>query len=138
MNLCGNSRDEQNITNAGIPNGVTTDNSTSFKYKSSLLGESTADGTNRKFKDVKTVVPLKYLSIFFRSLEMPLINCKIHLELSWTKDCVMSNIAGVTIFKIKNTKLYFPVLILSTKNNVSLTKQLNEGFERSVYWNGYK
>ena len=54
-------RDELNI--ATNPD-VTTDNSTSFKYKCSLLGESTADGANRKFKDVKIVVPLKYLSNF--------------------------------------------------------------------------
>ena len=42
---------------------------------------------NGVFKDVKIVVPLKYLSNFCRSLEMPLINCKVHLELNWTKDC---------------------------------------------------
>ena len=60
---------------------------------------------------------------------MPLINCKIHLELSWSKDCVMSNIAGVTIFKITSTKLHVPIVTLSTKDNVNLTKQLNEGFK---------
>ena len=131
-------RDEQNITNAGIPNGVTTDHSTSFKYKSTLFNESTADGADTKFRDPKIVVPLKYLSNFFRSLEMPLINCKIHLELSWTKDCVMSNIAGVTIFKITSTNFYVLIVTLSPKDNVSLTKQLSEGFKRSVYWNEYK
>ena len=57
-------RNEQNITNAGIPNSVTTDNLTSFKYKSVLLNKSTADGVNRKLKDVKLAVPLKYLSNF--------------------------------------------------------------------------
>ena len=41
---------------------------------------------------------------------MPLINCKIHLELIWTKDCVMFNIVGVTIFKITSTKLYVPIV----------------------------
>ena len=69
-------RDEQNITAAGIPNAVTTDNSSSFKYKSSLLGAPNATGV---LNGVKIVVPLKYLSNFFRSLEMP---CKIHLEFS--------------------------------------------------------
>ena len=63
-------RDEQDITNAGIPNDVTTDNSTSLKYKSSILKESTAVGANRKFKDEKIVVSLKYLPNFFRSLEI--------------------------------------------------------------------
>ena len=55
------------LSNARIPNGVTTGNSTSSKYKSSLLEESTADGANRKLKDVKIVAPLKYLSHFLRS-----------------------------------------------------------------------
>ena len=64
-----------------IPN-VSVTNSSSIKYKSSLLKESTTDGANRKFKDVKIAVPLKYFSNFFRSLEMPLIKYKIHLELS--------------------------------------------------------
>ena len=69
---------------------------------------------------------------------MPLINCKIHLELGWSKDYIMSNIAEVTAFKITSTKLYVPIVTLSTKDNVSLTKQLNEGFKRPVYWNEYK
>ena len=49
---------------------------------------------------------------------MPLINCKIHLELSWTKDCVMSaagNNDDKTTFKIKSTKSYVPIVNLSTK-----------------------
>ena len=69
---------------------------------------------------------------------MPLINCKNHLELSWTKNSVMSNVATVTTFQITSTKLYVPVVSLSTKDNVNLTKQLNEGFKRSVYWNESK
>ena len=68
---------------------------------------------------------------------MPLINSKIHLELSWTKDCVMSTITD-TAFKRTSTKLYVPIVTLSTKDNVNLTKRLNEGFKRSVYWNEYK
>ena len=43
-----------------------------------------------------------------------------------------------TTFKITSTKLYFPIVTLSTKGNVNLTKQLNEGFKRSFYWNEYK
>ena len=69
---------------------------------------------------------------------MPLTNCKIHLELNWTKDCVMSSVSGVTTIKITNTKLYVPTVTLSTKDNVNLTKQLNEGFKRSIFWNEYK
>ena len=69
---------------------------------------------------------------------MPLINWKIHLELNWTKDCIMSSVAGATTFKITSTKLYVPIVTLSTKDNVNLAKQLNKGFKRSVYWNEYK
>ena len=63
---------------------------------------------------------------------MPLINCKIHLELNWSKDCVMSTIAN-TAFKITNTKLYVPTVTLSSKDNVKLVKLLEEEFKRSVY-----
>ena len=79
---------------------------------------------------------------------MPLINFKIHLELNWNNNCVMygaDTYAGgdnvnnrETEFKITSTKLYVPIVTLSTKDNVNLTKQLNEGFKRSVYWNEYK
>ena len=79
-------RDESPVTNAGNPENASTTNSASFKYKSSLIGKSTTVDTNRVFKDVKTAIPLKYLSNFWRSLEMPLISCKIHLELYWSKD----------------------------------------------------
>ena len=82
-------RDESPMNNAGNPNNVALDNSTSFKYKASLLGKTTdADGNDRSLKNTKIVAPLKYLSNFFRSLKMPLINCKIHLELNWNNDCV--------------------------------------------------
>ena len=94
VEVCGK-RDEQNMTDAGNPADTTTDDSSSFKYKSSLLGNPSATGVLR---NAKIVVPLKYLSNFFRSLEIPLINCKIHLELSWTNNCVMSNIVGATAF----------------------------------------
>ena len=123
--------------NNGNPANVTTDDSRSPKHKSSLIGESTAVDGNKVFKDVKIAVPLKYLSNFWRSLEMPLINCKIHLELNWSKDCVMSTIADTT-FKITNTKLYVPIVTLSSKENVKLVKLLEEGFKKPVYWNEYQ
>ena len=130
-------RDEQSINN-GVPINVNTTNSTSFKYKSSLLEDSVADGNNRVFKNAKIAVPLKYLSNFWRLLEMPLINSKIHLELSWVKNCVMSNVGGVAAFKITNTKLYVPIVTLSSKDNVKLVKTLEERFKRPVYWNEYQ
>ena len=69
---------------------------------------------------------------------MPLINCKIHFELNRGKNFVMSDIAGATTLKITNTQLHVPIVTLSTKYNVKLTKQLKEGFKRPVYWNEYK
>ena len=76
------------------------------------------------FGNAKIAVPLKYLSNFWRSLEMPLINCKIHLELYWSKDCVMSNVVKATEFKITNTKLYVPIVIFPSKDNTKLVKLL--------------
>ena len=109
------------------------DNSTSFKCKSSFLKPLTA-ADNGVFKNVKIAIPLKYLSNFWRSLEIPLISCKIHLELNWSGDCVISAIADTT-FKATVTKLYVPILTLSSKDNVKLVKLLEEGFKRPVYWN---
>ena len=129
-------RDEENMNNENADNVTTTDSS-SFKYKSSFIKESTAVNNNKVFRDVKIAVPLKYLSNFWRYLEMPLINCKIHLELNWSKDCVMSTIADTT-FKIKNINLYVPIVTLSSKDNVKLVKLLEEGFKRPVYWNEYQ
>ena len=84
------------------------------------------------------VVPLKYLSNFWRSLEMPLINCKVYLELSWIKDCILSNAKNTAKFAVTDTKLHVPIITLSTKDSANLAKQLNEGFERFVYWNSHE
>ena len=65
---------------------------------------------------------------------MQLINCKIHLELNWSKDCIMSTTVEAT-FKITNTKLYVPIVALSSKYNAKLVKLLEDGFNRFVYWN---
>ena len=104
--------------NNGNPDNFTTDDSSSIKYKSSFF-KTLDDDDNRVFKNVKTAVPLKYFSNFWRSLEIPLINCKIHLELNWDKDCVMSTTAATT-FEIKNTKLYVPIVTLSRNYNAKL------------------
>ena len=76
-------RDETPMNNVGNPFNVALNNLSFFKYKASLSGKvADDDGDDRSLKNAKIVVPLKYLSNFFRSLEMPLINCKIHLELN--------------------------------------------------------
>ena len=66
---------------------------------------------------------------------MPLINCKVYLELNWIEDCIFSSAGDTAKFTITDTKLYVPIVTLSTKDSANLTKQLNEGFKRSVYWN---
>ena len=98
--------------------------------KQLLLGKKTAndkDG-NSFVKDTKIVVPLKYLSNFWRSLEMPLINCKVHLELNWIEGCILSSAGDCAKFEITDAKLHVPIVTLSTKDSVNSTKQLSEEF----------
>ena len=116
---------------------LTADNLSSLKYKISLLGNPVV-ANNIARVNVKVVVPLKYLSNFFRSLEMPLINCKIKLNLTWKKECVISTDVGEAVFIINDTKLYVPVVTLSKEDNKDFIEQQNKGFQRSVYWNEYK
>ena len=110
---------------------LTADISSSFKYKIKLLGNPVLDGATAK-RNVK-VLSLKYLSNFFRSLEMPLINCKIKLNVTWKKECVLSNQAGDAVFIINDTKMYVPVLTLSKEDNKDFIEQQNKGFQRSIY-----
>ena len=97
---------------------------------------NTTYGDNGILKIGKIAVALKYLSQFWY-LEMTLINCKVHLELNCSKDCIMSAIAYTT-FKITNTKLCVPIVTLSRTDNVKLVKLLQDGFNRPVYWNEYQ
>ena len=129
---------------------LTDNNSSSFKYKFSLLGnipqlDAAADDAARVGRLNVKVVPLKYLSNFFRSLEMPLINCKIKLNLTWKKECVLSTIdddAGNpennAVFIINGTKMYVPTVTLSKEDNKDFIEQQNKGFQRSICWNEYK
>ena len=120
-----------------IANNLTQVNSTSFKYKIKLLGNPVLDGAIAKLS-VKIVVRLKYLSNFFRSLEMPLINCKIKLNLTWKKECVLSTDAGDAVFIINDIKMYVSVVTLSKEDNKDFIEQQNKGFQRSIYWKEYK
>ena len=117
---------------------MTIDNSESFKYKAALVGKTANyNGPNSFVKDTK-IVPLKYLSNFWRSLEMSLINCKVHLELNWIEDCILSSDGNSAKFEIADAKLHVPIVSLSTKDSINLTKQLSEGFQRSFNWNSYQ
>ena len=83
--------------------------SESFKYKVKITGKTPNDGNT---KDVQIIVPLKCLCNFWKTLEMPLINCEVNPILTWSKDCVITNSTGEGKFAITETKLYVPVVIL--------------------------
>ena len=99
------------------------------------MGKTPANGNMR---DVEIMVPLKYLSNFWRTLEMPLINCEVNLILTWSKDCVITNSEGEGKFAITETKLYVPVVTLSTEDNAKLLQQLKPNFKRKINWNKYE
>ena len=86
------------------------------------------------------MVPLKYLSNFWRTLEMRLINCEVNLILAWSSTCVLVAInieAHNATFAITDTKLYVPVVTLSTQENTKFLQQLKSGFKRVINWNKY-
>ena len=86
------------------------------------------------------MVPLKYLSNFWRTLEMPLINCEVNLILTWSSTCVIvstGNANQAATFEITDRKLYVPVVILSTQENTTFLQQLKSGFKRVINWNKY-
>ena len=105
-------------------------NSESLKHKTSILGKTPEN--NDSLTGAKVVIPLKHLSNFWRSLNISLINCEVELILTWSKNCVLADMTvnadpdpaiaaptGAT-FKIKETKLYAPVVTLSKENDTKL------------------
>ena len=101
-----------------------------------MTGQTGDDGT----KNVEIMVPLKYLSNFWRTLEMSLINCEVNRVLTWSANCVIiaSNVANQNAtFSVTDTKLYVPVVTLSTQDNAKLLQQLKSGFKRVINWNKY-
>ena len=109
-------RDEQPIDNNGAFINITAD----------FIGDTVADGANRKKEGAKIVVPLKYLSNFWRSLEMPLINCKVEISLKLIEKCILSNSGAAATFKITDAKLYVPIFTLKTEDNTKLSKLKEE------------
>ena len=143
-------------------------NSELFKYKTSVT-ESTynvdekttkaesdeidnpADDANKSGKkEVEIAVPLKYLSNFWRTLDMPLINCEVSLILTWFRECIITSMERRVIntgrdfsstnatFQTTDTKLYVLVVTLSTENDKRLLEQLRTGFKRTIKWNKYR
>ena len=102
-----------------------------FNFDQQITGETGNCGT----KDVEILVPLKHLSNFWITLEMSLINCEISLQFKWSKNCIL--VAGTAAnqnpeFKITDTKVYVPVVILSTQDKIKLLKQLESCFKRTI------
>ena len=116
----------------------------SFEYKTKITGSTPADSNTL---DAKVVVPLKYLSNFWRPLDLHLINCKVELDLSWLKNCVISLIyqeqivvdtpaanspvpaTAVTLttgatFQINNAKFYVLIATLSINNNIRFLENI--------------
>ena len=118
----------------------------------------TNDSIDNNTKEIEIVVPLKYLSNFWRTLDIPLINCTINLILTWSENCVLTdliiqpavdakedlparpeiNAPTNATFNIADTKLYVAVLTLSTQDDNKLLEQLKTGFKRTIKWNKYR
>ena len=92
---------------------------------------------NDNKNDVEIMVPLKYLSNFWRTYEMPLVNCEVNLIVTWSSTCVITNSTRAGTFAIIDTKLYVPVVTLLTQDNSKILQQLKSGFKRTVNWNKY-
>ena len=102
-------------------------------------------------------MPLKHLGNFWNSLNILLINCEVSLTLSLSANCVITSVEKRlvrdaqggnpavygdfptnAVFKIKDTKLYVPVVTLSAENDNKLLEQLKTGFKRTIKWNKYR
>ena len=146
-------RDEpsENVTGAGNNAiNISIRNSKSFDYKTEITG-SLDVGEDEK-EDVTIAIPLKYLGNFWRSLDIPLINCEITLTLSWYKECVLVgrafrgpppaaadriNSPTDAEFEISDCKLYVPVVTLTAENDNKLLEQFKPGFRITIKWNKY-
>ena len=137
------------------PSSPLSSNSKSFKYKTSITGNTYNVGDDEEGYDAnkvgknetEVVIPLKHLSNFWRTLSIPLINCEVELILTWSKNCVLADttvnalvnpaiVAPTELkFEITDTKLYVPVVTLSKENEIKFLEQLKTGFKRTIRWN---
>ena len=109
------------------PNDNLTD-SESFKSKIKITGKTLNNGNK---KDIEIMVPLKYLSNFWRALEMSLINCEVNRILIWSSPCIITNSTGAGTFAITDTKLYVTLVTLSMQDNPKLLQQVKSGFKKN-------
>ena len=159
--------DDANLDNFANNNVVS---SNSFQYKNKIIGNTynvdsaivpAAGGArvanpnykanNSAKKNVELAIPLKHLGNFWRALNIPLISCKVSLELKWNKTCVITsqqigvnfdggNTAAPTgaALTINDCTLYIPVVTLSKDDDIKLLTNLKSGFTREIEWNKYK
>ena len=142
------------------PSNPLSSNSESFKYKTSITGNTYNIGDGEEGYDAnkvgknetEVVIPLKHLSNFWKSLNISLINCEVELILTWSKNCVLADMTRRNAqgdnpaivastgseFKITDTKLYVPVVTLSKENDLKLLEQLKSGFKRTIKWDKYR
>ena len=142
------------------PSNLLSSNSESFKNKTSITGNTynVGDGevgydANKVGKNItEVVIALKHLSYFWKTLNIPLINCEVELIFTWPKTCVSADMTerdaegdspaivpptGLE-FQITDTKLYDPVVTLSKENDAKRLAQLKSGFKRTTKWNKYR
>ena len=106
-----------------------------LNFKSNIIGKTNNDGD---IENVEIMVPLKYLSNYGRTLEMPLINCEVKLILTWSENCVIisTDVANQNpTFTITGPTLHVPIVTLSTQDNAKLLTQLKSSFKRTISWN---
>ena len=150
--------DDKNETNrfSNRINNKKTIRTKSFEYKTKLIGNTPDDND---IIDAEVVVPLKYLSNFWRSRDLLLINCEIKLNLKWTKNCEIKEASRTfrevdpnaeevdyelvtatihTIFHINNAKLYVPVVTLAVNDNIKFLENIKQGFKGTISWNKYR
>ena len=144
------------------PSDPLSSNSESFKYKTSITGNTYNIGAGEAGYDADKVgkneteitVPLKHLINFCRTLNIPLINCEIELILTWSQNCALADMTARAAgnnndppaigaptgleFQITDTKLHIPVVTLSKENDKRILEQLKSGFKRTVKWNKYR
>ena len=136
------------------PSNPLSSNSNSFKYKTSITvntynvgtGEAGYDANKVGKNEAEVVIPLKHLSNFWRSLNIPLINCEVELILTWSKNCALADMTRRNAqgdnpaivpptrleFKITDTKSHVPVVTLSKENEIKLLEKLKSGFKKTT------
>ena len=151
MKISDDENGNDNLNNRANKNKTTA--SKSFGYKKKITGNMS---NNNDILYPEVVVPLKYLSNFWRFLDLPFINCEIGLDLRWTKNCVISEISRIVrafgdppeqevaiattgaTFQINKVKLYVPVATLLINDNIKVLENIKQEFKRTISWKKYR